>query len=59
MGKPKPELNPYDRLYKKSLAPEKVDEMKFNLKNYFELLLQMDQQYQELKAKGLTNDDRK
>ncbi len=58
MNKSRPQSNPYERLYGKPLAPEKVAEIKFNFKNYIELLIQMDRQYQEyLKTKDLTEND--
>jgi hypothetical protein len=38
--------NSYEKLYGKSLTPQQVAEMKFNLLNYVKTLIQMDKQHQ-------------
>jgi len=39
--------NSYERIYKKSLSPEKVSELQFNLLSYIRLLIEMDKQHRE------------
>jgi len=46
-GQSKPKLSPYERLYGKTLPPEKIAEMKFNILGFLRTLLEMDKQYQE------------
>jgi hypothetical protein len=50
--------NPFEQLYGKSLTPEQVAEMKFNLSKYVEALIQMDKQHKEwLKQQKSTKAD--
>jgi len=37
--------NSYEKLYGKTLTPQQVAEMKFNLLNYIKTLIQMDKQH--------------
>lgn len=47
MEAPKPQLNAYEKLYDKKLDDENVAEMRYNLVGYFQVLIEMDRQYQE------------
>lgn len=49
-----------EQLYGKSLTPQQVAEMRFNLKNYVKTLIDMDRQYQAwLKEQADTKNDQK
>lgn len=61
-----PPDNPYEQLYGKKLPPEKVAEMRFNLVNAVETLIQMDRQHKawvaeqaKLKAASKTSSNKK
>lgn len=47
MKKSQPLQNPYKRLYNKPLSTEQMAEMRFNLINFVETLIQMDIQHKE------------